>query len=154
VFQTLTTEIKSRGELRVALPPLYRAQLAREVEFLFPLPHHAATGRTLAVDSPRGYVKGYIDLLVRLDDELWVLDYKSDFLGEGTEAAVQHRVDDKYQLQARLYAIAAQRMVPSGCHLAGLLFAFVRHQRFVGVATPPAELVRWHHWLAQLEVEP
>lgn len=154
VFHTLTTPVASRGELRVSLPPLYQAKLAREVEFLFPLPHHAASGRSLAVDSPRGYVKGYIDLLALVDDELWIIDYKSDFLGEGSEAAARHRVDDKYLLQARLYAVAAQRMVPPGCRLAGLLFAFVRHQRFISVPTPPAEITRWHHWLAQLEVAP
>jgi hypothetical protein len=44
--------------------------------------------------------------------------------------------------------------VPPGCRLAGLLFAFVRHQLVIGVDTPPAELHRWHSWLAQLEVQP
>lgn len=156
IFQTLTQPIASHGGLRATLPPLYQAQLAREVEFLFPLPQRGASyGRGHAAgEAPRGYVKGFIDLLVRLGDDLWVLDYKSDFLGDGGEAAAQARVDDKYQLQARLYAVAAQRMLPPGGRLAGLLFAFVRHQLVIGVATPPAELARWHGWLAQLEVTP
>jgi exodeoxyribonuclease V beta subunit len=159
VFQTLTQPLTSRGNLKAALPPLYQAQLAREVEFLFPLPsgevgRRGDRGDRGLGDAPRGYVKGFIDLLVRSGDDLWVLDYKSDFLGDGGEASARQRVDDKYQLQARLYAVAAERMVPPGCRLAGLLFAFVRHQLVIGVATPPAELRRWHHWLSQLEVAP
>ncbi len=157
VFQTMTQPMVSRGNLKVTMPPLYQAKLAREVEFLFPLPARDAgrgRGGRGAGEAPRGYVKGFIDLLVRSGDDLWVLDYKSDFLGDGGEASARHRVDDKYQLQARLYAVAAQRMVPEGCRLAGLLFAFVRHQLVIGVATPPAELSRWHGWLSQLDVQP
>ncbi len=57
---------------RDPLPPLVAARaFAREVEFAYPIP---GPGRA------RGLVKGYIDALVAWDDELWVLDYKSDLL--------------------------------------------------------------------------
>lgn len=151
VYQTLTAPIVSSGTWQVELPPLLDAELAREVEFLFPLPNPARAG---ASSAPRGFVKGFIDLLVRIGDDLWVLDYKSDYLGNGGAAAAQQRVEDKYQLQARLYAVAAQRLVPPGGRLAGLLFAFVRHQLVIAIATPPAALAQWHGWLAELEVMP
>src|SRR5690606_29610127 len=64
------------------LPPLVDATaLAREVEFAYPIPG--------AVPA-RGLVKGFIDALVAWNDELWVLDYKSDLL-VGTDLAMVAR---------------------------------------------------------------
>jgi len=53
------------------LPPLVAAPaFAREVEFAYPIPG----------GGQRGLVRGFIDALVAWDDDLWVLDYKSDQL--------------------------------------------------------------------------
>ncbi|HEY5944506.1 MAG TPA: UvrD-helicase domain-containing protein, partial [Kofleriaceae bacterium] len=106
------------------LPPLVdAAQLAREIEFAYPIP-----GATPA----RGLVKGFIDVLVAWDDELWVLDYKSDLLaGPDLGAAASARAREHYGVQARLYAIAADRLRGRRT-FAGLLFAFVRY----GVVVP------------------
>lgn len=151
VHTTLTRPLRLGGELVAALPPLVEAKLAREVEFLFPLPAAEPHG---ASAGARGFVKGFIDVIARYGDDLWVFDYKSDSLDEPTEATARRRVEDKYLLQARLYAVAAQRLVPPGCRLAGLGFLFVRHELAIGLATPPEALAAWHGWLAQLEVMP
>lgn len=149
IYGALTRPLAVTGALSAELPPLVEAELAREVEFLFPLPARSEYER-----GSRGFVKGYLDVLARYGEDLWVVDYKSDWLGEATPALARQRVEDKYLLQARLYAVAAQRMVPHGHRLAGLVFLFLRHHLAIGVATPPADLAAWHGWLAQLEVMP
>jgi exodeoxyribonuclease V beta subunit len=131
-----------------SLPPLIdAAAFAREVEFGYPLP--ALPGADAG--PSRGLVKGYIDALVAWnDDELWVLDYKSDLLtGDDLRAAAQRRVRERYAVQARLYAIAADRM-RGARRLAGLLFMFVRHDLVVPVPIADDALATWTGWLAQV----
>ncbi|CAN5895803.1 exodeoxyribonuclease V subunit beta [soil metagenome] len=128
------------------LPSLADApRFAREVEFSYPLP----AGSTAA--PGRGLVKGFIDAMVAwTDDELWVLDYKSDLLsGEDLARAAEQRVKEHYAVQARLYAIAADRMRGSR-RLAGLLFQFVRHGIVVPVRVAGDTLDVWTTWLANL----
>ncbi len=141
------------------LPSLADApQLAREVEFSYPLPAGPGwTGAGVplapgpAAAPGRGLVKGFIDALVAwTDDELWVLDYKSDLLsGEDLARAAEQRVKEHYAVQARLYAIAADRMRGSR-RLAGLLFQFVRHGIVVPVRIAGDTLEVWTTWLANL----
>jgi len=138
------------------LPALADATaLARELEFGYPIPaipeipaQRAAP--TLAAAPPRGLVKGFIDALVAWDDDLWVVDYKSDLLtGDDLAAAAQRRVRERYAVQARLYAIAADRL-RGARQLAGLLFLFVRHDIVVPVRIADDTLAGWTDWLAQL----
>jgi exodeoxyribonuclease V beta subunit len=126
------------------LPPIVDAiALAREVEFSYPIPG--------AVPA-RGLVKGFIDALVAWDDELWVLDWKSDLLGgNDVQAAASDRVREHYHVQARLYALAADKLRGSR-RLAGLLFAFVRHNVVVPMRIADDTLATYAHWLATLEV--
>jgi ATP-dependent exoDNAse (exonuclease V) beta subunit len=101
----------------------------------------------------RGLVKGFIDALVAWNDELWVLDYKSDLLGgDDLVAAATERMHEKYGVQARLYAIAADRMRGSR-RLAGLLFAFVRHDIVVPLRVDDETLASWQLWLGSLRTE-
>jgi hypothetical protein len=125
-------------------------RVAREVEFSFPIP-------TVRSDrnSP-GLVRGYIDALIAYDDELWVLDYKSDALaGSDLAAAALHRVRQHYEIQARLYAIAADRMRGQR-RFAGMLFAFLRYgivvpMRIEDATTSGRErLEAWQDWLARI----
>lgn len=128
------------------LPALVDApRFAREVEFSYPLP----IGATVA--PGRGLVKGFIDAIVAwTDDELWVLDYKSDLLtGEDLARAADQRVKEHYAVQARLYALAVDRMRGTR-RLAGLLFQFVRHDIVVPVRVAGNTLEVWSTWLANL----
>ncbi|HMG23151.1 MAG TPA: PD-(D/E)XK nuclease family protein [Kofleriaceae bacterium] len=128
-----------------ALPPLTDAiAFAREVEFGYPLPAAPAGG------PPRGLVKGFIDGLIAWDDDLWVLDYKSDLLvGDDLVVQAQRRVRERYAVQARLYALAADRL-RGRRRLAGLLFAFVRHGITIPVRIGDDTLTIWSDWLAQI----
>jgi exodeoxyribonuclease V beta subunit len=142
------------------LPPLVDAvAFAREVEFAYPLPGSAPGYGSLrsspppfatAPGEPRGLVRGYIDGLVAWDDDVWVLDYKSDVLaGDNLMAAAQRRVRDHYAVQMRLYAIAADRL-RGRRRLAGLLFAFVRHDLVVPIRITDESLAGWTAWLAAI----
>ena len=104
------------------LPPLVDATaLAREVEFTYPIPPGAARRRAASC-------KGFIDALVA-----WTTTSCGSSTTRATCSAAttsrrprRDRVREHYSVQARLYAIAADRL-RGGRRLAGLLFAFVRH---------------------------
>jgi exodeoxyribonuclease V beta subunit len=149
VYATLTAPLSLVDG--VALPSMIdAAALAREVEFAYPLP------------DARGLVKGYIDALVAWpsadgSEELWVLDYKSDVLG-GCDvprrmASATARVREHYGIQARLYALAADRMRGSR-RFAGLLFAFVRYGIVVPIRIDDTQLASWTQWLGDLALAP
>jgi exodeoxyribonuclease V beta subunit len=86
------------------------AQLARDVrlielEFTFPLA--SAAGRA-------GYMKGFIDLVFRHAGRWYIVDYKSNWLGDRAEdyapaqlAVAMHA--HRYDLQLRIYAAALKR---------------------------------------------
>jgi exodeoxyribonuclease V beta subunit len=122
------------------LPSLAAAPaLAREIEFAYPL------------ERSRGFVRGYIDALVAWDDEeLWIVDYKSDVLtGADLVAAARARVEQHYAVQARLYAIATDRM-RGRRRLAGMLYAFMRHDIVVPWRVDDDQLVTWRAWLVEV----
>jgi exodeoxyribonuclease V beta subunit len=130
-------EVVGRGEL----PALIDATaLAREVEFAYPIPN-----------GTRGLVTGFIDALVAYDDELWVVDYKSDVLADPAHGALDH-VREYYGIQQRLYALAAERL-RGGRRLGGMLFAFVRYGITVALPIDSAKLAEWADWLAHLRTE-
>jgi exodeoxyribonuclease V beta subunit len=147
VYRTLTAPLTLVDGTQ--LPSLVAADaVAREVEFGFPIP--AIPASPARVRPPRGLVKGFIDALVAWDNDLWVLDYKSDLLaGDDLAAAAQRRVREHYAVQARLYAIAADRLRGTR-RLAGLLFAFVRHDVVVPVRVTDATIAGWTEWLAHV----
>jgi exodeoxyribonuclease V beta subunit len=74
--------------------------IVREMEFLYP--------------SQDDFIKGYIDAVVYAEGRYWILDWKSNKLGENSEAycqaAVQQAMEKhRYPLQAALYAEALRR---------------------------------------------
>ena len=146
VYRTLTLPLALTDG--TTLPSLVQATaLAREVEFNYPIPQSAPGQR-------RGLVKGFIDALVVYGDELWVLDYKTDVLsGDDLARAAEFRVRDHYAVQARLYAIAAERL-RGPRRLAGLLYQFVRHDLTVPLRMQADTLATWTAWLAGLPTLP
>jgi exodeoxyribonuclease V beta subunit len=138
VHATLTAPLVVTGD---ALPPLIAARaLAREVEFAYPI-------------ATRALVRGFIDALVAWDDELWVVDYKSDVLdGPDLARAAADRVEQRYGVQLRLYALAAARL-RGARPLAGLVFAFARYGIGVTVRVSDDQLAAWTRWLDELSAE-
>jgi exodeoxyribonuclease V beta subunit len=103
-------------------------------------------------DSVRGYVTGSIDLVARVGERYFVLDYKTNWLAGPEEdlTAWHHRPAAlaaemeraHYGLQALLYTVALHRYLrwrlpgyDPDRNLAGVLYLFLRGM--VGPDTPP-----------------
>ena len=139
------------GGLRlVQVPP---ARRLIELEFHLPSPRldAAALGRTLRQHGQavpalqfgtlRGYLRGFIDLVFEHGGRYYLLDWKSNHLGDTPQAyaaqALQHTMTQQgYQLQALLYALALHRHLGQRLaeyhfeqHFGGVLYLFVRGVR-------------------------
>ncbi|OLL32008.1 exodeoxyribonuclease V subunit beta [Burkholderia sp. SRS-W-2-2016] len=89
----------------------------------------------------RGFVKGFIDMIVEHDGRFWIVDWKSNHLGDSAadysaaplEAAMASHA---YHLQALLYTVALHRYLKTrvrnyayDTHIGGYLYLFVRGVR-------------------------
>jgi exodeoxyribonuclease V beta subunit len=124
-----------------------------ELEFLFASPslefpalralliEHGYPDVALEPGVLRGFVKGFIDMIVEYDGRFWVVDWKSNHLGDSAadyaaaplEAAMASHA---YHLQALLYTVALHRYLKTRVrdysyetHIGGYLYLFVRGVR-------------------------
>ncbi|MDO8959708.1 MAG: UvrD-helicase domain-containing protein [Rhodocyclaceae bacterium] len=102
VADVVATPLNAEG---LCLAQVARGERLIELEFTFPLGSVAARA---------GYMKGFIDLVFRHDGRWYIVDYKSNWLGEQAadyaspflaEVMRAHR----YDLQLRIYAAALKR---------------------------------------------
>jgi exodeoxyribonuclease V beta subunit len=153
-LRALTTPIEVPG---LSLPQGLAAPTKRLVEasFLHPIPEPEGV-------SPlaRGLVRGVVDLLFEHEGRLWVLDWKTDRLGDYAPPAVTAHVHEHYEVQVRLYALACARLFglrTEAAHEArfgGLLYVFLRGLDGAGAGLATlrpsfADLVRWERDLAE-----
>lgn len=124
-----------------------------ELEFLFPaqaldfaalrrlLAAHGFPDVALEAGILRGFVKGFIDMIVEHGGRFWIIDWKSNYLGDTPadydavpldEAMASHA----YHLQALFYVVALHRYLRTRLagyvyekHLGGYLYLFVRGVR-------------------------
>ncbi|MDF1762113.1 MAG: 3'-5' exonuclease, partial [Oleibacter sp.] len=85
-----------------------------------------------------GYLKGFIDLIFEWQGRYYVLDYKSNYLGERAEdyypdALRQSMVEHKYDLQSWIYMVALDRLLAQRLpnydpqqHLGGSVYMYLR----------------------------
>jgi ATP-dependent exoDNAse (exonuclease V) beta subunit len=108
------------------LPFIRRATSIRtEVEFLFA--------------DPPNYIKGFIDLLLFWHGSVYILDWKTNWLGPNDAAYTQEALtkamqQHDYLLQAKLYAEALQRAFPN-IPFGGAYYLFLRgvHAKSQGI---------------------
>ncbi|WP_044180249.1 exodeoxyribonuclease V subunit beta [Phytobacter massiliensis] len=86
----------------------------------------------------RGMLKGFIDLVFRHDGRYYLLDYKSNWLGESSEAYTQQAMaqamqSHRYDLQYQLYTLALHRYLRHRIagydyerHFGGVIYLFLR----------------------------
>ncbi|SFT81705.1 DNA helicase/exodeoxyribonuclease V, beta subunit [Kosakonia arachidis] len=86
----------------------------------------------------RGMLKGFIDLVFRHDGRYYLLDYKSNWLGESAEAYTQAAMatamqSHRYDLQYQLYSLALHRYLRHRIadyryeqHFGGVIYLFLR----------------------------
>lgn len=98
----------------------------------------SAQARPLSFEPLKGMLKGFIDLLFRMDGRYFVLDYKSNHLGHqmdcyDQETMAKVMIDHRYDLQYLLYSLAVHRLlkqrIPDYCyeqHFGGVYYLFLR----------------------------
>lgn len=114
----------------------------------------------LSADTPpldfrqvRGMLKGFIDLVFRHEGRYYLLDYKSNWLGEDREAYTRPAMEQamrahRYDLQYQLYSLALHRYLRHRLadydydrHFGGVIYLFLRGmdgQEGAGIFTTPA----------------
>lgn len=100
-------------------------------------PIQAALQR-LRFDDLSGYMKGYIDLVFRWEDKYYIVDYKSNWLGDEPNAyansgLMQAMADAHYYLQYLIYCVALHRYLKQRLanyswdeHFGGVFYLFLR----------------------------
>jgi exodeoxyribonuclease V beta subunit len=138
VYTALTAPVRL-GDARIL--GLSRAeQVAREMEFLYPIPE--ADQPLLGAERgdgrwsiERGVVKGFVDLLFAHQGRAYVCDWKGDWLPSWEAEAVTAHAQKNYAVQARLYTLAALRLLGIDSEAAhrerfgGVLYCFLRGMR-------------------------
>ena len=102
VADVVATPLNAAGLHLAAVP---RSERLVELEFAFPL------GSTTA---QAGYMKGFIDLVFRHEGRWYIVDWKSNWLGDGRDAYAPEQLAaamraHRYDLQLRIYAAALKR---------------------------------------------
>jgi len=112
------------------------------MEFLFPYPEKShpplSEPRPGKLVIERGFIKGYVDLIVEHDGLVYFADWKSDVLLAYGQASIQEHVATHYDLQVKLYVLALMKAL--GVHseseyearFGGLVYVFLRGLRRSG----------------------
>lgn len=111
VFNTIKTPIELMGRC-FCLAKLDPTLIYRELPFLFPYDGKAPLCDGLELSH--GLITGVIDLVFMYDDKYYIVDWKTNWLGEETgayhqDALRQAMKDNNYFLQAALYEEALKR---------------------------------------------
>jgi len=161
VYHALTVDIPL--DQAPSIPGLCRCQKhLREMEFLFPFPEdgHAP----LSASEPgklvieRGFIKGFVDLVVEHEGLVYFADWKSDLLPSYERETIDKHVDTHYELQAKLYSLAMVKSLAITSEavyersFGGLFYVFLRSLRGEN-ARPPGVYFKRPSWAEILEYE-
>ena len=88
----------------------------------------------LSFERVQGYLKGFIDLVFIADDALWLVDYKSNHLGDsyadyGTAQLAASIAREHYYLQYLIYCVALRRYIAQRApqlRLGGVRYLYLR----------------------------
>ena len=124
VHNVLMTPIKIGEEKPFLLKDIPKKDRLAEVEFVVD-EQNLLTGLP---EDREGAMNGKIDLLVRKDGKVFVLDWKTNSLPNYEDAAVNEKMDEEgYHLQYKIYSLAAAKWLkPRGLTLGGVAYLFVR----------------------------
>lgn len=135
-----------------SLKDLTNQSKLNELEFDFPLkPFNTERLRELSTDKIpfriksfaeiEGIMNGKMDLFFKINEKYYILDWKSNFLGETLDDYNQEKVatamgENNYHLQYHLYTLAAKKYI-SHCisdfdydkHFGGVIYIFLRGVR-------------------------
>ncbi|CAG36073.1 exodeoxyribonuclease V subunit beta [Desulfotalea psychrophila] len=132
-----------------SLADLSRSRCLKEMEFYLRLAHiNLAEINTILADEPtvqaisakkmRGYMTGFIDLVCQHEGKYYVVDYKSNYLGElqsdySGDSLVQVMAAHNYGLQYYIYSLVLHQHLQTFVegysyeeHFGGVMYLFVR----------------------------
>ena len=153
IQRMLTELLQTRLPAGFALAEVKRGRRLVELEFSLParrltaarltalLQRHGVNAPALAFGSLDGYLRGFIDLLYEHGGRFYVLDWKSNHLGDSQadygQASMAKAMDEhNYHLQYLLYTVAVHRYLQQRIagyqyeqHFGGVQYLFVRGVR-------------------------
>lgn len=144
-----------------ALKTLDNHHFINEMEFYFDFSHlsQSVIGNALSmmglsslsakahkalIHAARGVVKGYIDVVVESRGQFYVLDYKSNYIGDEfadyeQKNLQENMIEHHYHLQALIYLLALHRFLKIRIanynyetHIGGALYWYLRGMQVVG----------------------
>ena len=154
VEHTVNASIKIDGE-SFSLSDISRAQRLNEMKFNFPIKEEfksLSLEYILEKDDPReilttkssvrGMMNGFVDLFFEHNDKYYILDWKSNFLGDeiseyDSDGVLNGMNEGNYHLQYLLYTIAVEKFLKSRIgenfdfenHFGGIIYVFLRGTR-------------------------
>jgi exodeoxyribonuclease V beta subunit len=145
VYNALTVDVPLKEA--PSIPGLCHCQShLREMEFLFPFPEDSHPPLSALMPGKlvieRGFIKGFVDLVVQHKDRVYFADWKSDLLPSYEQKTIDEHVDDHYELQAKLYSLAMVKALAINSaavyeqSFGGLFYVFLRSLRGENARTP------------------
>ncbi|MEX2477351.1 MAG: exodeoxyribonuclease V subunit beta [Gracilimonas sp.] len=131
----------------ITLSELKDGEVLKEMEFFFPVEHIEPNElwkmirtdfKSGSEEQLHGFMKGYIDLTFRHNGKYYILDYKSNYLGNtpedyNSEALNVAMKDAGYDLQYHIYTVALHRFLSAKMkdysyekHFGGVLYLYLR----------------------------
>lgn len=129
IFDAFHTSIEG-----IKLSKLTEKDLFREIEFMYPLEYASDIPECMHLN---GVIKGVIDLFFTYEGKYYLLDWKTNWLGEDSSAyhpaaLKQAMLDHRYDLQALIYKRAIQKYLekvdprPFQDIFGGVIYHFLR----------------------------
>lgn len=133
-----------------SLNKLNEGELSKEIEFYFPIENinvdevetiirdETISGSNADRKTIRGFMKGFIDLTFKHDDKYYILDYKTNHLGDryrnyDVERLKNAIISDNYDIQYHIYTVALHRLLKNKLEnydykkdFGGVVYLFVR----------------------------
>ncbi|HEY5715319.1 MAG TPA: PD-(D/E)XK nuclease family protein, partial [Psychromonas sp.] len=119
----------------IPMQPLQANEVNRLVQKYDPL---SARAGQLQFQTVQGFLKGFIDLTFEKDGKYYLLDYKSNHLGDSLQDYNQNKMEEallehRYDFQYQLYTLALHRLLKSRLadydyetHVGGVFYIFLR----------------------------
>ncbi|TEW55016.1 exodeoxyribonuclease V subunit beta [Psychromonas sp. RZ22] len=120
----------------IPMQPIVSSSINKLISFYDPL---SARAGELQFNKVQGMLKGFIDLTFEYQGQYFVLDYKSNYLGDkltdySEEAMADAIVEHRYDFQYQLYTLALHRLLRSRLaddydydqHIGGVFYTFLR----------------------------
>ena len=124
------------------LRDIKKSEMKSELEFYFSVKQGGKNfdfiERTGSFEPFEGYMHGFIDLVFKKNDAYYLCDWKSNYLGNsaenyGKEALESAMLENRYNLQYMIYALALHRYLKSAQkdynydkHFGGIFYFFLR----------------------------